>query len=91
MKRLIRLPEVISITGLSRSSIYAQIKAGKFPAPISIGPRMSAWDSDLIEAWVSERIAESDKGAADRLAVGRRLLEARMRKGARLVTGAATR
>ena len=83
MKRLLRLPEVISITGASRSSIYAWIKVGEFPAPIATGPRMSAWDSSLVSEWVNKKIAESGTTLADRLAVGRRLLEARVQKSKR--------
>ncbi len=31
--RFIRLPELKTIVGMSRSSIYRQIEAGKFPKP----------------------------------------------------------
>jgi prophage regulatory protein len=34
--RMIKLPEVISMTGLSRSSIYLQIKKGNFPPQIKL-------------------------------------------------------
>ena len=35
--RIIRLPEVIHRTGLSRSSVYSRIKASDFPAPVPLG------------------------------------------------------
>lgn len=35
--RITRLPEVKHRTGLSRSTIYAKIKDGSFPAQISLG------------------------------------------------------
>lgn len=38
---LLRLPKVIERTGLSRSSIYALITKGMFPAPVRIGERVS--------------------------------------------------
>lgn len=81
MKRLIRLPEVISTTGLSRSTIYALSKAGKFPKGIPTGPRTTCWDSDAVAAWVSARIAQAGQETAERMETGRRLLEARKRKG----------
>lgn len=42
-RRAIRLPEVISKTGLSRSSIYAMEKDGRFPRHFKVGERCSAW------------------------------------------------
>lgn len=81
VKRLIRLPEVISTTGLSRSTIYALSKVGKFPKGIPTGPRTTCWDSDAVAAWVNARIAQAGQETAGRMETGRRLLEARKRKG----------
>jgi prophage regulatory protein len=35
--RILRLPEVVKRTGLSRSSVYGRIRAGEFPAPVHLG------------------------------------------------------
>jgi predicted DNA-binding transcriptional regulator AlpA len=35
--RFVRLPEVLSRTGLSRSTVYRRIQEGSFPAPLVIG------------------------------------------------------
>lgn len=59
-RRLIRLPQVIARTGLSRSTIYARAKAGAFPKPVNLGNSLSAWVEDEIDAWVEARIAERD-------------------------------
>ena len=40
---ILRLPEVKARTGRSRSSIYADIKVGRFVSPISIGRRSVGW------------------------------------------------
>lgn len=77
MKRLIRLPEVLSTTGLSRSEIYRLISLGRFPKAIPLGERANAWDSDAVQAWIRERIAAQEKLAEQRAATGRRLVEAR--------------
>jgi prophage regulatory protein len=53
--RVIRLPQVIELTGLSRSSIYAAVKRGVFPAPIRLGIRAVGWRCDAVEEWLSER------------------------------------
>ena len=55
----LRLPEVKSVTGLSKSSLYALIRANSFPAPIQLGPRTVAWVRSEIKQWAAERIEAS--------------------------------
>lgn len=59
MKKLVRLPEVKEITGLSRSSIYLKISQGLFPKPILLGQRSVGWIETEISEWVNERIIKS--------------------------------
>ena len=56
---VLRLPVVMARTGLSRSTIYAKIAAGKFPKPINLGARAVGWIADEIEAWLIARIEAS--------------------------------
>jgi prophage regulatory protein len=52
-----RLPAVVARVGLSRSSIYAGVKNGTFPAPVRLGDgRAVAWDSRAIDRWIEERL-----------------------------------
>lgn len=55
-KKILRLPQVKEITGLSRSSIYAFIKQKKFPSSFSLGPRSQGWTLESIENWIESRI-----------------------------------
>lgn len=57
--RFLRLPEVIEISGLSRSSIYERIKEGLFPANVSLGGRTVGWVEEEVLQWASDRVAES--------------------------------
>ena len=59
---LIRLPEVIARTGLSRSTIYKRIAEGTFPRAVQVGPRTVAWILTEICAWVDATIAQSRRG-----------------------------
>jgi prophage regulatory protein len=52
---LIRLPRVIEITGRAKQTLYADMKAGRFPAPVRIGVRAVAWRSTDLDAWVASR------------------------------------
>ncbi len=51
-ERLIRLPEVLMLTGLSRSTLYRKVKEGRFPAPVSLGPRSVAWRESEVLTWI---------------------------------------
>lgn len=55
--RLLRLPEVIEITGLGRDTIYRYIREGRFPRQRRISQRASGWREDEICAWVDSRPA----------------------------------
>jgi prophage regulatory protein len=46
--RLLRLKEVLQVIPISRSAFYAGIKAGRFPPPVKLGERTSAWRSDSL-------------------------------------------
>lgn len=54
---VLRLPQVRALTGLSRSSIYAAVKAGTFPAPFHLGPRAIGFNAAAVESWLAARMA----------------------------------
>ena len=56
---VLRLPEVKSQTGLSRSAIYKRISECTFPKQISLGSRAVGWLESDIQSWIKQRIAES--------------------------------
>jgi len=56
---LSRLPSVIRRCGLSRSSIYAMVARGEFPAPIKIGSRSVAFIDREVDCWIADRVAAS--------------------------------
>lgn len=57
-RQLLRLREVQTTTGLSRSAIYDMASRGQFPSPIKIGPRASAWVATEVDTWIERKIAE---------------------------------
>jgi predicted DNA-binding transcriptional regulator AlpA len=59
----IRLPEVKTVTGLSKTSLYALIKEKSFPAPVRLGPRAVAWVKSEIRQWALERVQASRSAA----------------------------
>lgn len=58
---ILRRKQVEARTGLSRSSIYAAISAGTFPAPIALGEKSVGWLEHEIDGWIAARVAASRK------------------------------
>ena len=54
-QRLIRLPEVLRLTGHSRSNLYRKIQSSQFPEPVRLGPRSVAWRVSDVLAWIDTR------------------------------------
>lgn len=58
-QNILRLPQVVTRTGLSRSSIYRQLADGCFPKPIALGPRAVGWLEQDIDQWIDDRAPAS--------------------------------
>ena len=58
---ILRRKQVEARTGLSRSSIYAAIKAGTFPAPVALCEKSVGWLQHEVEGWIASRVAASRK------------------------------
>lgn len=61
---LLRLPDVLSMTGLSKTTLYGLIKAGEFPASMPLGGRAVAWASTEVEAWLAGKLKAAGKEIA---------------------------
>ncbi|MDC7694383.1 AlpA family transcriptional regulator [Asticcacaulis sp. DXS10W] len=55
--RIVRLPEVKALTGLSRPTVYERIRDGEFPRPVGLGGRTVGWVEGEVTAWIQGRIA----------------------------------
>lgn len=53
---VLRRPQVETRTGLSRSSLYALIASGRFPAPIRLTPNTVGWLEHEVERWIAQRV-----------------------------------
>ena len=46
----VRLPEVLKVFPVSRSSWWAGVKDGRFPQPVKLSQRVTAWRVEDIKA-----------------------------------------
>ena len=68
--KLLRRPEVETITGLSRASIYARMNSGDFPLPVRIGPNSVGWRADDVEKWIADLPVANELRRESRAAAG---------------------
>ncbi|WP_448658293.1 helix-turn-helix transcriptional regulator [Sphingomonas sp. CJ99] len=61
--QLLRLPDVMGRTALSRSALYNLMAEGDFPKPVKIGGRINAWPVQDIDAWIQSRIEARERAA----------------------------
>ena len=51
-ERLLRLPEVIKMFGIKKTTIYARMKKGSFPKNISLGGNIVVWRLTDLNAYM---------------------------------------
>ncbi|MBN8888465.1 MAG: AlpA family transcriptional regulator [Rudaea sp.] len=54
--RMLRLPDVLQKTGLSRSQIYRLIALGCFPTQVQLSDRAAGWVELEIDQWLQKKI-----------------------------------
>lgn len=54
---LLRLPAVMKLTGLGRSTIYRMVSERRFPCPVRITKRAVAWRRVDVDQWSDARPA----------------------------------
>ena len=59
---MLRMPALRRQYPRSRSTIYGDIRAGRFTPPVALGPRCSAWPAREVDQILAARAA----GASDR-------------------------
>lgn len=70
--RILRLPDVASKTGMSRTAIYDNVQRGLFPRPIRISLRMIGWLEHEVDGWIKKQVELSRPGETLELSMGNR-------------------
>ncbi len=48
-----RLPQVLAVIPVSKSSWWAGCKSGRYPAPVKLGPKTTVWKVSDIRALIA--------------------------------------
>jgi predicted DNA-binding transcriptional regulator AlpA len=51
----IRLPIILRVFPVGKSTWWAGVKEGRYPQPVKLGPRITAWRVDDIRALIEEK------------------------------------
>jgi len=54
--RFIRMPDLRTKVGLSKSQIYKLIQQGEFPKQIKLGDKIAVWIDSEVEEWMSSKV-----------------------------------
>ncbi|MBF0141549.1 MAG: AlpA family phage regulatory protein, partial [Magnetococcales bacterium] len=52
---MLRLPDVLKLIGVSRSTLYLWIRQNQFPSPIQLGANSVGWRASAINKWIDSR------------------------------------
>ena len=63
---ILRPKQLQARTGRCRSSLYEDIAAGTFPAPVKLGPRAVGWVESEVNDWIADRVEMRGKSADGR-------------------------
>lgn len=56
----VRLPQILTVIPVGRSSWWAGVKSGKYPQPVKLGENTTAWKAEDIHALIAKLSAESE-------------------------------
>lgn len=58
----VRLPQILKVFPVSRSAFWAGVKDGRYPKPVKLSPRCTAWRVEDIRALINDtwRKAQGD-------------------------------
>jgi len=60
----VRLPQVLAVLPISKSTWWAGVRSGRYPASVKLGPRTTAWPVASIRALIDNppSLANSEGG-----------------------------
>jgi len=52
-----RVNDLVTLTGLSRSTIYRLVDKGEFPKPVKLSARVIGWEEEVLFKWKEYKIS----------------------------------
>lgn len=51
----LRLPDILRLYPVSKSTLWAQVKEGHFPKPVKLSARITAWSIESVREFLEAR------------------------------------
>ena len=61
--RILRRPEVETLVGVKRGTLYDWMAQGAFPRPVALGARLVGWRQSEVTAWLDARAPRDGRAA----------------------------
>lgn len=58
--RLIRLPQVLELVPVGKSTWWQGVASGRYPPPVKLGPKITAWKLSDIQKLTSTGLSNSN-------------------------------
>ncbi len=58
----VRLPEVLMVIPIGKSSWWAGVKSGRFPKPVKLSTRCTAWRAEDIRRLIKQLAEQAERG-----------------------------
>ncbi|MDY0191808.1 MAG: AlpA family phage regulatory protein [Desulfuromonas sp.] len=55
--RLLRVPQVLEIVPIGKSTLWSYVSQGKFPQPLRLSSRCTVWKESDVQAWLNSLTA----------------------------------
>ena len=52
---LVTTPSKVGPLPFSKSTLWRMVRDGKFPAPIKLSPRVTAWKCESVREWINSQ------------------------------------
>lgn len=62
VRNILREPDVLKAMGFGHAKLWEDIKGGKFPSPVRLGPKAVGWFADEIAAYQKQLPRVNDRG-----------------------------
>ena len=57
-------PPVAAIIPVGASTLWRWVNAGKFPKPVKLSERVTAWHAEEVRAWLDQHVTSTSQVAA---------------------------
>ena len=51
-QKFLRLPQILQLIPIGKSTLWEKVKKGEFPKQIKLGPKISVWNASDVQAYI---------------------------------------